>query len=80
MEITSSTNSSLINAVLRTKTYTEEKPEDFGDWCRKEGFILSMQRPEMFAAKDGQARPTEERVKRKRNTGGASDISLVHRC
>lgn len=43
-----------------SKSYSGEKPEDFGDWHGKTGFILSMQHPDIFAVKEGQARPTEE--------------------
>ena len=58
-----STNSKLINAVRGIKSYTGEKPDDFGDWHRKAGFILCMQRPDIFATMEGQARPTEKRIK-----------------
>ena len=55
-----STSSNVINVVRSTKSYTGEKLEDFGDWHRKAGFILSMQHPDIFAVMEGQARPTEE--------------------
>ena len=54
------TNSNLINTVRGIKCDTAEYPENFGDWHRKTGFILSMQRPGIFAVMEGQARPTEE--------------------
>ena len=46
------------------KSYTGERPEDFADWDKKTGFILSMQRPDIFAAMEGQARPTEEQTEK----------------
>ena len=52
------TNSNLINAVRGIKPSTGEKQEQIGNWDRKAGFILSMQRPDIFAVMEGQARPT----------------------
>ena len=54
------TNSNLIYAVRGIKSYTGERPEDFADWHRKTGFILNMQRHDIFAVIEGQARIKEE--------------------
>ena len=54
------TNSNRMNAVRGITSYAGEKPEDFADWHRKAGFIISMQRPDIFAVMEGQSRPTEE--------------------
>ena len=40
----------LMNAVRGIKSYTREKPEDFGGQHKKAGFMLSMQRRGMFTA------------------------------
>ena len=52
-DVTSNTtnDSNLINVVRGIKSYTGERPEGFADWHRKTGFILSMQRPDLFAAR-----------------------------
>ena len=54
------TNCNLINAVRGIESYTGERPEDCADLHRKTSFILSMQRPDIFAVMEGQARLTEE--------------------
>lgn len=51
------TNSNLINAVGGTDSYTGERPPDFVDLHRQTGFILSMQRLDIFEVMEGQARP-----------------------
>lgn len=38
-----------------TLIYNGEKPEGFSDWQKITGFILSTQRPDVFAATEGQA-------------------------
>ena len=54
------TNCNLINAMRGIESYTGERPEDCADLHRKTSFILSMQRPDIFAVMEGQARLTEE--------------------
>ena len=43
-----------------TARYDREKPEDYSDWRKTAGFVLSIQRPHIFAVMEGQIRPTEE--------------------
>ena len=43
-----------------TARYDREKPENFSDWRKTAGFVLSIQRPHIFAVMEGQIRPTEE--------------------
>ena len=52
-DTSNNTSSNLINVVRGIKAYTGEKPEDFSDWYRKAGFILSMQRPDTFVVMEG---------------------------
>ena len=54
------TNSNLINTVRGMECYTGEDPGSFGNWHRNTGFILSIQRRDIFAVMEGQARPTED--------------------
>ena len=40
--VTGNVNGNLINVMRGIKPYGGEKPEDFSDWRKKTGFILSI--------------------------------------
>ena len=60
INVTDNVTGNLINVMRGIKSYNGEKPEDFSDWRKKTGFLLSTQRPDILAVMEGQIRPTEE--------------------
>lgn len=59
--VTGNTTLNLVNAMREpTLIYNGENPEGFSDWHKRTGFMLSMQRPDVFAAMEGQATPIRQ--------------------
>ena len=58
--ITSKTNSNLINAVRGIKSYTREKPRRLRRLAQEGRLHPQLARPDIFGVMEGQARPPEE--------------------
>ena len=59
-DVSGNVTGNLINVMRGIKSYNGEKPKDFSYWRKKTGFIISIQRPDIFTVMERQIRPTEE--------------------
>ena len=60
INVTGNVTGNLVNVMRGIKSYNGEKSEDFSVKRKTTGFMLSLQRPDIFAVMAGQIRPTEE--------------------